>query len=159
MQPRLILLAIEDVSERKQREEAMRDEHAAARPRRVLVADDNVDAAESMAMLLELAGHDVRVVHDGLAAVKVAEAFQPEIVLLDIGMPTLNGYEAARRIRDLDPDRKIRLVAISGYAQQEDRIQSKEAGFDLHLVKPVDTRVLRDFIAKPLSSQAGAGAR
>ena len=132
-------------------------EARAAKPRRILVADDNVDAAESMAMLLELAGHDVRVANDGLAAVKVAEMFRPEIVLLDIGMPTLNGYEAARRIKKLDPD--VRMVALSGYAQEDDRIQSQEAGFDLHLVKPVDTRRLREFIAEPLPARVGAGAR
>jgi CheY-like chemotaxis protein len=131
------------------------EEHA-PKPRRVLVADDNVDAAESMAMLLQLSGHDVRIAYDGLAAVKVAESFRPEVVLLDIGMPTLNGYEAARRIRKLDP--AVRLVALSGYAQEEDRVQSKEAGFDLHLVKPVDTRRLREFIAEPPPSPAGGGA-
>jgi len=134
-----------------------RGEEHAGKPRRILVADDNVDAAESMALLLQLSGHDVRIAHDGLAAVKAAESFRPEIVLLDIGMPTLNGYQAARRIRKLDP--AVRLVAVSGYAQEEDRIQSKEAGFALHLVKPVDTRRLREFIAESLSSPAGAGAR
>jgi CheY-like chemotaxis protein len=139
--------------------DSAKGEKDAATSRRILVADDNIDAAESMAMLLELAGHDVRVVHDGLAAVKVTETFRPEIVLLDIGMPTLNGYEAARRIRDLDPNGKVRLVAVSGYAQEEDRIQSKAAGFDLHLVKPVDTRRLREFIAEPLSTRQGAGGR
>ncbi len=106
--------------------------------RRILVADDNVDAAESLAVLLRLEGHVVEVVHDGEQAVRAARSFQPEVVLLDIGMPRLNGYEAARRIRTGAAGGALALIAVTGWGQREDRRLAAVAGFDHHLTKPVD---------------------
>jgi CheY-like chemotaxis protein len=125
------------------------DHTAGASPagRRILVADDVKDAADSLAMLLELRGHDVRTAHDGDEAIEVAEAFRPHIVLLDIGMPKLNGYEACRRIRAQPWGRSIVMVALTGWSQAEDRRRTDEAGFDAHIVKPVEVKVLLDLLA------------
>jgi CheY-like chemotaxis protein len=106
--------------------------------RRVLVVDDSVDAAESLAMLLEFEGHETHKAHDGADAVRTAERLRPDIVLMDIGLPILNGYEACRRIRSQAWGAPITMVAITGWGQEDDREQSSAAGFDLHLVKPVD---------------------
>jgi CheY-like chemotaxis protein len=103
---------------------------------RVLVADDNVDAAATLAALLEIAGHTVRVVHDGAAAVEEAARFQPDLVFLDIGMPLMDGYEAARRLRQLPALNGVMLVALTGWGTEEDRARSRAAGFDRHLLKP-----------------------
>ncbi len=105
--------------------------------RRVLVVDDNVDSAVSMAALLRLRGNDVRIAHDGPSAVDVARDYRPELALLDIGLPGMNGYELARRLRELTGNGAIVLVAVTGYGAEEDRRLSKQAGFDEHLVKPV----------------------
>ena len=125
---------------------AAETERKAVAPRRVLVVDDNQDSATMMGLLIEFAGHDVRLAHDGLAAVDVAAAFQPHVILLDIGLPRLNGYEAAQRIRQLDGLRPV-LVALTGWGQAEDKRKSAAAGFDVHLVKPVDHDVLTKMIA------------
>ena len=106
--------------------------------RRVLVVDDSVDAADSVAMLLEFEGHEIHKAHDGADAVRTAERVRPDIVLMDIGLPILNGYDACRRIRNHAWGAAIIMVAITGWGQDEDREQSTAAGFDLHLVKPVD---------------------
>ncbi len=122
---------------------------ATARPgRRVLVADDNRDAADSLTMILRLAGHEVRTAHDGQQAVEVAEAFRPDAALLDIGMPRLNGYEACRRIRTLLRGEGILLVALTGWGQEEDKRRATEAGFDHHLTKPVDPAALERLLAE-----------
>ena len=111
---------------------------------RILVVDDGRDAADSLALLLRLHGHETRTAHDGLNAVEVAEAFRPDVVLLDIGMPRLNGYEACRRIRAAPWGKNTVLIAQTGWGQEEDRRQTEAAGFDAHIVKPVDyTRLLR----------------
>lgn len=110
--------------------------------RRVLVVDDNVDAAESLRVMLELKGHDVRVAHDGAAALDAAERFGPEVVLLDIGLPRMDGYEVARRIRAMPGGEKLRLVALTGWGQEDDKRRAREAGFDEHLTKPVDSDLL-----------------
>jgi CheY-like chemotaxis protein len=109
-----------------------------SRRRRVLVVDDNRDAATSLAMMLDLMGHETRTAHDGLEALEAAAAFRPDVVLLDIGMPRLNGYDTARRMRDQPWGRGVVLVALTGWGQEEDRRKSHEAGFDQHLTKPVD---------------------
>ena len=114
--------------------------------RRILVADDNVDAAESLALLLQMMGHKVHTVHDGLAAVEAAAAFRPDIVLLDIGMPKLNGYDAARQIRGQPWGTGVLLVALTGWGQEEDKRRSQEEGFDHHLVKPVDPSALQELL-------------
>ncbi len=114
---------------------------------RVLVADDNRDAAESLGMLLRLMGNDVRTVYDGIEAVEEAEEFRPDVVLLDIGMPRLNGYEAARRIRELRYCEDSMLVALTGWGQEEDKRRASAAGFDRHFTKPVDPADLQQLIA------------
>ncbi|MET0508359.1 MAG: ATP-binding protein [Burkholderiaceae bacterium] len=105
--------------------------------RQVLVVDDNRDAADSLATLLELSGHEVRRAYDGLTAVEIATRLRPDLVLLDIGLPLLNGYEAARRIRQTS-GRRVKLVAVTGWGQEEARQRSSDSGFDEHLVKPVE---------------------
>jgi CheY-like chemotaxis protein/anti-sigma regulatory factor (Ser/Thr protein kinase) len=108
-----------------------------AAAQRVLVVDDNRDAAEMLSQALAMAGHDVRTAHDGPTALEVAGQQRPSVVFLDIGLPVMDGYEVARRLRSLDWDSPPTLVAITGYGQPSDRAQSSEAGFDRHLVKPV----------------------
>jgi signal transduction histidine kinase/ActR/RegA family two-component response regulator len=110
---------------------------ASSRAYRVLVVDDNVDSAGSMAALLQLSGNETRVAYDGLQALQTAEAWRPEIIFLDIGLPRLNGHDAARRIREQSWGKDVVLVALTGWGQEKDRRQSAEAGFDHHLVKPV----------------------
>lgn len=114
---------------------------------RVLIADDNQDACATLASLLELMGYSVRQAHDGQAAVDAAADFDPQVVLLDIGMPRLNGYEACRKIRDQAGGAARTIVACTGWGQADDRRRSDEAGFDQHLVKPVDPTVLFELLA------------
>lgn len=106
--------------------------------RRVLIVDDNVDAAESLAILLRLAGHEVRTAYDGPTGLEIAQSFQPDLILSDIGLPGMTGYEIARRLRARPEFRNTVLSAMSGWGQEEDRRRSREAGFDYHFVKPVD---------------------
>src|SRR5688572_14583786 len=110
--------------------------------RQVLVVDDNVDSAESMAMLLRAIGHAVHTAHDGIAALERAAASPPDYVLLDIGLPGMSGYAVAERLRAMPQTRTATLIAMTGYGQDEDRKRSREAGFDHHLVKPVDYETL-----------------
>lgn len=114
--------------------------------RKVLVADDNVDAAESLAMLLQLAGHEVRLAHLGRTALSQAQLFRPDVALLDIGMPDLSGYQVAQELRQEAWARKIRLIALTGWGQEDDRRQALEAGFDHHVCKPVDLEALNALI-------------
>jgi signal transduction histidine kinase/ActR/RegA family two-component response regulator len=114
--------------------------------RRILIADDNRDAAMSLALLLEMEGHDVRRAHDGVEALEIAEAFRPDVVVLDIGMPRLDGYGAARELRARPWAQKVLLLALTGWGQQEDKRLAREAGFDHHLVKPVDPDALRELL-------------
>jgi CheY-like chemotaxis protein/nitrogen-specific signal transduction histidine kinase len=110
--------------------------------RRILVVDDNVDGRETMAMLLEMSGHEVRTAEDGHSALRVAEEFRPDVILLDIGLPGMDGYQVAQRIRANPELRHVRLIALTGWGQDSDRERSQNAGFDLHLVKPVDPAAL-----------------
>src|SRR6185369_2065831 len=123
---------------------------APAQQCRVLVVDDNVDAAEVMAVLLRHFGHEVMVVHDGVGVLDVVRAFLPQVVLLDIGLPGLHGYEVARLIRREFRREQLPLVALTGYGQEVDRRRSGEAGFDQHLVKPVEAEVIRKLIDENL---------
>ena len=111
---------------------------AGAGGRRVLIVDDSEDGAESLAMLLQFGGHETYKAHDGLAAVEAARRLRPDVVLLDIGLPGLNGYEVCSRIRQEPWGKRVTLVALTGWGQDEDRDRSREAGFDAHMVKPVD---------------------
>jgi PAS domain S-box-containing protein len=115
-------------------------------PLRVLVVDDNADSADTLAMLLRLSGHEVAVARDGYGAVDMTTTFGPELILLDIGLPGISGYEAAKRIRELPDSGRIQLVALTGWGQDDDRRRSREAGFDQHLVKPVDFDALRTLL-------------
>ncbi len=115
---------------------------------RLLVVDDNQDAANSLAMLLRLQGHEVRVAYSGVAALEMTKAYSPDVVFLDIGMPGMDGYEAARRLRQQPGLEKVVLAALTGWGQQEDRRRSAEAGFDHHLVKPPEPRVLERLLAE-----------
>jgi PAS domain S-box-containing protein len=110
----------------------------AAHGQRVLIVDDNEDAAGTLDMLLRSLGYQTRVVNNGMAALSAAPEFQPDVVLLDIGMPGLDGYEVARRLRAMKRGAALRIIAITGWGQEADRLRSSEAGFDLHLVKPVE---------------------
>ncbi len=110
--------------------------------RRILVVDDNRDGASSLAMLLTVMGHDTRTAHDGLEGVDLAEAFRPDLIVLDIGLPKLNGLDACRRIRQQPWAKNVVIAAATGWGQDEDRRRSEEAGFDHHLVKPVDAAAL-----------------
>jgi two-component system, chemotaxis family, CheB/CheR fusion protein len=116
--------------------------------RRILVADDNSDALESLATLLELGGHEVFSAANGALALECAERHLPEVALLDIGMPKLDGYEVARRIRAQPWGRRITLVALTGWGQDSDRRRSGEAGFDSHLVKPLDLDKLTELLGR-----------
>ncbi|HVE65574.1 MAG TPA: MASE1 domain-containing protein [Thermoanaerobaculia bacterium] len=117
-----------------------------ARPRRVLIVDDHEDAREALRFLLEDEGHDVRTAGDGPSALSEAERFSPEVVLLDIGLPGIDGYEVARAMRRTPQGRDVLLVAVSGYGLPEDRARSRDAGFDGHLLKPVAPQVLLDLV-------------
>jgi CheY-like chemotaxis protein len=119
---------------------------AARQSRRVLVVDDNVDAAKSMALLLRFHGHQVSVAHSGPQALELAVEQHPEIVLLDIGLPGMDGYEVARAIRTQSFGRAMLLVALTGYGQEDDRRRTHDAGFDHHLTKPADIKVLSRLI-------------
>jgi PAS domain S-box-containing protein len=122
--------------------------------RRVLVVDDNVDSAESLAVLLRLYGHDVRLAHDGEAALEEARSFRPDVMFLDIDLPKMDGYEVAQRLR-LEPTMGgLTLVAMTGYGQEEERRRTREAGFHSHLVKPVDFDMLQELLSSLPSNQS-----
>ena len=116
--------------------------------RRVLIADDNRDGAESLALVMTVFGCEVRTAYDGASAVRAAESFQPDVVFLDLGMPGMDGFEAARRIRRLPAGATTVLIALTGWGQDRDRQRTSEAGFDAHLVKPVDPLSMRSFLER-----------
>jgi CheY-like chemotaxis protein len=132
--------------------DASRDFAAPRCARRILVVDDNADAADSLAALLRLEGHEVEVAGDGATALRVAGVFRPDVVLLDLGMPGVSGLEVARRLRSSEEGRSALLVAITGWGQAEDRRSTEAAGFDYHLTKPVDPETLTEIIARPLEA-------
>ena len=139
----------DEVGSEGTREGDARPAAAARKGLRVLVVEDNVDGARSLGLLLRLDGHEVRAVHDGPAALVEAAAFRPEVVLLDIGLPRgMDGYEVARRLRQLPGNESAFLVALTGFGQEEDRQRSSAAGFDAHLVKPVNPEVLHDLLGR-----------
>ena len=111
------------------------------------MVDDNKDSADSLSMMLSIAGMEARTAYDGLEAVAAAAAFNPDVVFLDLGLPKLNGYEAARRIREQPWGKDVVLVAVTGWGQEEDRRRSQEAGFNAHMVKPVDPGALQEMLA------------
>jgi signal transduction histidine kinase/ActR/RegA family two-component response regulator len=119
--------------------------------RRVLIVDDNVDSAVSLAMLLQLQRHEVNVAHDGREAIEAVQRHRPEIVFIDIGLPGMDGHEVARQLRQDHGRENLVLVAMTGYGQEEDRRRSQEAGFDAHMVKPIDLNELQTFLARGVS--------
>jgi PAS domain S-box-containing protein len=141
-------LALAD--ERGAREPHERATPERASPLRVLIVDDNRDAGESLAKLMQMSGHEVRTLANGAAAVANAASFRPDVVLLDIGMPGMSGYEVARRLRELPGASSMYLIAMTGYGSDEDRTRSAESGFDEHLVKPLDFAALEALLAARL---------
>jgi CheY-like chemotaxis protein len=117
-----------------------------SKTRRVLLIDDNVDAAESLAQLLALSGHETRTAGDGQHGIRLAQDFKPEFVFCDLGLPGMSGYEVARELRSLPFGREMVLAALTGYGQPADREKTAQAGFDAHLVKPVDPSVIESFL-------------
>jgi CheY-like chemotaxis protein len=126
---------------------AARTQAGEARSRRIMVVDDNEDSAEMLAEVLTQKGYEARVAHDGMAALALAEQFQPSIALVDIGLPAMDGYELASHLRALPIQGGLRLIALTGYGQPSDRQKTREAGFDHHLVKPVDLATLEAALA------------
>ena len=118
-----------------------------SKQRRVLVVDDNRDSAAMLALLLGQSGHEIQLAYDGIEGLEAAQRFRPDVILLDIGMPRLNGYDACRQLRTLPGCGSALIVAMTGWGQQEDRKRSAEAGFDAHLVKPLDPQALRELLA------------
>jgi CheY-like chemotaxis protein len=116
--------------------------------RKILVVDDNVDAAMSLAQLLELDGHQSQAVYGALEALECVPQFRPDIVLLDIGLPEMNGYEVAHRLRQMTDLAPMKLIALTGYGQSDDKARAFAAGFDAHLAKPVDLTVLERMLAQ-----------
>jgi DNA-binding response OmpR family regulator len=119
----------------------------ALRRYRILVVDDNHDSALSLAMVLSIMGHETRTAHDGETALATAEEFHPDVVLLDIGLPKMNGYEVAQRIREKTWGTAMFLIAVTGWGQAEDRARSAEVGLNMHMVKPVEPSVLQAVLA------------
>jgi CheY-like chemotaxis protein len=129
------------------------------RGHRVLVVDDNQDAAESIRTLLELLEAEARVAFDGAQALALFREYDANVVLLDIGMPGMDGYEVARALRERHPDRNVQIVALTGWGQDQDRARTRAAGFDRHLVKPVDFATLEAlFESLPIPSAAASAA-
>jgi CheY-like chemotaxis protein len=116
---------------------------------RILIVDDNQDLATSLARLLRLLGHEVEVVFDGRKGIEAARTYRPRVVLLDIGLPNLDGYQVARTLRQ-EGFNDTMIIAISGYGQEEDRQRSREAGIDHHVTKPVDVKTIAELIAQPI---------
>jgi CheY-like chemotaxis protein len=123
---------------------------------RILVVDDNHDSALSLAMMLSIMGHETRTAHDGESAVASAESFLPEVVLLDIGLPKLNGYEVAQRIRKHAWGASMFLIAVTGWGQDEDRERSSQVGLNVHMVKPVEPAALERLFAELRSAKPAA---
>lgn len=120
---------------------------------RILVSDDNRDAAESLAALLRMIGHEVRIAYDGVEAVGLAKEYRPDAVVLDIGMPKMNGYDVARKLRAEPIGKDMTIIALSGWAKEEDKRRSHEAGIDHHLVKPLEPATLLRLLASNTRSQ------
>jgi CheY-like chemotaxis protein len=126
---------------------------------RVLIVDDNRDGAQGLALMLDIEGHEVRTAADGLEALKIAEEFQPHVVLLDIGMPGMDGYETARRLRARPWAQSALLCALTGWGQEDDKRRARIAGFDRHLVKPIDPEEISRIVAEICQSPAGDSLR
>lgn len=125
--------------------------------RRILVVDDNRDTAHSLALLMRMSGENTQTAYDGAQAVELAASFRPDVILLDIGLPRMSGYQACRAIRQQPWGREIVIVAVTAWGQESDRLESKAAGFDEHMVKPVVYETLTEVLAGLWASRRGAG--
>ena len=128
-------------------------------PSRILVVDDLAASAETLMTLLEMEGFEVKIASEGMAALKIAEGFRPDVVLLDIGLPGMNGFEVAHRLRTLPESRDALLIALTGYGEAESRMRSAQAGFDFHMVKPADVNLLLSMLANPQEARRAKTAR
>jgi CheY-like chemotaxis protein len=137
-------------------EESQSVNSSSPQPLRILVTDDNADARAMMEAMLALDGHDVRVARDGAQTLLAMEQSPPDVVLMDIGLPDMDGYELARRINEIDAYRQVKLIALTGFGQPEDEQRAYDAGFDLHLTKPVAPQTLRDVLAAFTRGDGGA---
>jgi CheY-like chemotaxis protein len=142
----VVRLPIVSESPAQQQSPAEDECNAAAGPCKVLIVDDSEDTATSMRTILLMMGHDVRIARDGMEAVETAGSYQPHIVLLDLSLPKMNGYEVARHIREQPWGKDMKLVALTGWGQDQDKQRSKEAGFDLHVTKPVEPAALEELL-------------
>jgi len=115
---------------------------------RVMVVDDQLDAAQMLALIIEESGYDTRIAASGEEALKLGKKFEPDVILLDLGMPTMDGIETARQIRETPWGKSVTLVAVTGWGQEEDRRRTREAGFDYHLVKPADSESLLTILSR-----------
>ena len=132
-------------------------EPQAATRARVLLVEDNIDAADALAMLLELLGHDVDIANDGPAALEAIQRTRPDVMLIDIGLPGVDGFEVARRVRAMPGSKRPLLVALTGYGRDEDKARTRAPGFDYHLTKPVEVDALEGLVARLWSAGAGSG--
>jgi CheY-like chemotaxis protein len=137
----IVRLPLESSAEAALRQDPV-NKDASSAPRRVLVVDDNQDAAFTMSLILKKQGHMVKTAYDGVEAVQSAESFKPDVIFMDIGMPRMNGFDACKAIRSMQWGKSIHIIALSGWGQEEDRNKSEEAGFDQHIVKPIERRTL-----------------
>ena len=153
---RLPAAVVEDTA--GERASAPEEARSSRNGRKILVVDDNRDVAETLADLLEDTGHIVRIAHDGPAALRILESFVPDLAMLDIGLPVMDGYELAGRIRERNELQKSRWSAVSGYGQEADREKSRQSGFVAHLVKPVEPDRLKA-IVEELTESVGADAQ
>jgi signal transduction histidine kinase len=156
---RVALPCISEVPQDRGEEAAVAPSLAAAGGKRVLVIDDNVDAAETIAVFLRLEGHEVKTVNDGPQALACLQVFAPHVALVDIGLPGMNGYDVARRMRQNAATAPRLLIALTGYGQSEDIARSEAAGFHHHFVKPADPRAIQAVIARSLATEAGDAAK
>jgi PAS domain S-box-containing protein len=143
----MVRLPLAEAPSQPQKRPSGASEHHRSSKARILIADDNQDSAESLSLILELSGYETWIAHDGLEAVQTATTYRPDVALLDIGMPKINGYEAARRIREQPWGKRILLIAITGWGHEDDKRQALEAGFDHHVTKPVPLPDLEKLLA------------
>jgi len=139
------LPVVREAARARAQEAASGDGHAAPR-RRVLIADDNRDSADSLAIMLSLMGHETHATYDGSSVIEKAETYRPDVILLDLGMPVIDGYETARRIRQQAWSNGVVLVALTGWGQEEDRARARDAGFNFHLTKPANPHTLGELL-------------
>jgi len=144
----IVRLPIAPAKDTSPNEPEVEGHNASVLRHRLLVVDDNVDAAESLATLLRAEGHDVHLAHDGASALEAAQRISPGLVFLDLGMPGMDGYEVARQMRAVPKLQNVVIAALTGWGQQSDRLRTSEAGFDYHFVKPIDPEMLHDFLNK-----------